>query len=70
MGFAQDRYQPGALRSPQWRQAPLSGITIAGGGIKTLQLVAGPGPQRPSALVRVQAPMAGRLSGRGLARTA
>jgi hypothetical protein len=49
MVFAQGQYQPGALRGPQWRQAPLNGITIAGAGIKGLQLMAGPGPQRPGA---------------------
>jgi hypothetical protein len=70
MAFAPGRYQPHALRGPQWRQAPLNGITIAGSGVKNPQLVAGPGPQRPSALVRIQAPMAGRLSGRRPARTA
>ncbi|MCW2905545.1 MAG: hypothetical protein JWL68_334 [Actinomycetia bacterium] len=30
MAFTQGRYQPHALRGPQWRQAPLNGITIAG----------------------------------------
>jgi hypothetical protein len=70
MAFAQGQYQPNALRGPQWRQAPLNGITIAGSGVKSLQLVAGLGPQRPSALVRIQAPMAGRLSDRWPARTA
>ena len=70
MAFAQDRYQLGALRGPQWRQTPLNGIMIAGAGTKSLQLVAGAGPQRPSALVRVQAPTAARIGGRALARTA
>jgi hypothetical protein len=46
MVFAQGRYQLGALRGPQWRQAPLNGITIAGAGVKGLQFMAGPGPQR------------------------
>jgi hypothetical protein len=70
MVFAQGQYQPGALRGPQWRQAPLNGITISGAGVKGLQLMAGPGPQRPGAGGGIEAPMAGRLSGRRPARTA
>ena len=70
MAFAPGRYQPDVLHGPQWRQAPLNGITMAGAGVKGLQLVAGPGPQRPGALVCIRAPMAGRLSDRRPARTA
>jgi hypothetical protein len=70
MAFAQGRYQSGVLRGPQWRRAPLNGITMAGAGVKGLHLVADPGPRRPGALVCIRAPMAGRLSGRRPARTA
>jgi hypothetical protein len=49
MALTRGRYQPDALRGPQWRQAPLNGITMAGAGVKGLQLLAGPGPQRPAA---------------------
>jgi hypothetical protein len=70
MAFAQGRYQSGVLRGPQWRQAPLNGITMAGAEVKGLHLVADHGPQRPGALVCIGAPIAGRLSGRRPARTA
>lgn len=49
MVFAQGRYQPGTLRGPKWRQAPLNGITIAGAGVKGLPFMAGPGQKRPGA---------------------
>jgi hypothetical protein len=49
MAFAHGRYQPGALRGPQGRQAPLNGITMAGAEVKGLQFMTGPGPQRPIA---------------------
>ena len=55
MALTQGRYQPGVLRGPQWRQAPLNGITIAGAGVKGLQLMAGPGPQRPGAWGGIEA---------------
>ena len=44
MAFAHSRYQLGALRGPQWRQAPLNGIKVTGAVVKSLQLMAGPGP--------------------------
>ncbi len=56
MAFAQGRYQPGALRGPQWRQAPLNGIRMAGAGVQGRQLLAGPGPQRPGAGGGIQTP--------------
>jgi len=31
MAFTQSRYQPGALRSSQWRRAPLNVVGLAGG---------------------------------------
>ncbi len=49
MAITQGRYQPDALRGPQWRQAPLNGIGMAGAGVKGLRLLAGRGPQRPGA---------------------
>lgn len=49
MVFALGRYQPGTMHGPQWRQAPLNGIAIAGAGVKGLQFMAGPGPKRPGA---------------------
>jgi hypothetical protein len=69
MALTRGRYQPDALRGPQWRQAPLNGITMAGAGVKGLQLLAGPGPQRPGARGGIGTPMAGCLSGRRPART-
>ena len=56
MAFAQGRYQPDALRGPQWRQAPLNGIRTASAGAKGLQLMAGPGPQQPGAGGGIEAP--------------
>jgi hypothetical protein len=70
MAFAQGRFQPGAWHGPQWRQAPLNGIRMTGTGVKSLQLMAGPGPQRPGAGGGIQVPMTRRLSGRMPARTA
>jgi hypothetical protein len=70
MAIAQGRYQPDALRGPQWRQAPLTGIRMAGARVKGLQLLAGRGPQRPGAGGGIQLPMAGCLSGRKPAQTA
>ena len=49
MAFEQGRY-------PQWRQAPLNGIRMAGAGVKGLQLTAGLGPQRPGAGGGIEAP--------------
>ena len=48
MAFAQGRYQSGVLRGPQWRRAPLNGITMAGAEVMGLHLVADPGPRRRS----------------------
>jgi hypothetical protein len=70
MAFEQGRYQPGALRGRQWRQAPLNGTRMAGAEVKSLQLMAGAGPQRPNARGGIQAPVAGHLSGGAPARTA
>ena len=70
MAFAQGRYQPGVLRGPQGRQAPLNGITMAGTGVKGRQLIAGPDDSGPVPGGGIEAPMAGRLSGRRPARTA
>ena len=70
MAFAQGRYQPGALRGPHWRHAPLKGIRIAGAGVKGLQLTARSGTVAAMCWGGVQALMAGRLSGRRPARTA
>ncbi len=70
MAFTQGRYQPGVLRGPQWRPAPLAGITMAGAGSEGRQLTAAPGAQRPAAGGGIQAPAAGCLSGRRPARTA
>jgi len=56
MALAQGQYQLGALRGPRWRQAPLKGIRMAGVGVKGLQLMAGPGPQRPGAVGGIEAP--------------
>ena len=47
MAFTQGRYQPGVLRGPQGRQAPLNGITMAGTGVKDRQLIAGPDRSGP-----------------------
>jgi hypothetical protein len=69
MAFTQSRYQPGVLRGPQGRQAPLNGITMVGAGIKGLQLIAGPDRSGPVPGDGIEAPMAGRLSGRRPART-
>jgi hypothetical protein len=38
MTFAQGRYQPDTLHGPQWRQAPLTGIRVAGAAADGLQL--------------------------------
>ena len=70
MAFAQGRYQPDVLHGPQWRQAPLNGITMVGSGVKGLQLIAGPDRSGPVPGGGIEAPMAGRLSGRRPARTA
>ena len=70
MAFTQGRYQPGVVRGPQWRPAPLAGIRMAGAGIEGLQLTAAPGAKRPVAGGGIQAPAAGCLSGRRPARTA
>jgi hypothetical protein len=69
MAISQGRYQPGALRGPQWRQAPLNGIGMAGAGVKGLRLRAGQ-PQRPGAGAGIPTPTAGCLSGRRPTRTA
>lgn len=47
MAFAQGRYQPDILPGPQWRQAPLNGIRIAGAWLKGLQLTAVQGGSGP-----------------------
>lgn len=70
MAFAQGRYPPDILRGPQWRQAPLNGIRMAGAGTKGLQLRAVQGAQRPGSGGGIQAPAAGCLGGRRSARTA
>ena len=68
MAFTQGRYQPDVLRGPQWRQAPLTGIRMAGAGIEGLQLTAA--QAQVPVLGGIQAPAAGCLSGRRPARTA
>jgi hypothetical protein len=70
MTFAQGRYQPDTLHGPQWRQAPLTGIRMAGARIEGFRLTAARGAQRPGAGGGIQAPAAGCLSGRRPARTA
>jgi hypothetical protein len=70
MAFAQGRYQPDVLHGPQWRQAPLNGIRMAGAGVKGLQLITGPDRSGPVPGSGIEAPMAGRLSDRRPARTA
>lgn len=70
MVISQGRYQPGALRGEQWRQAPLNGMGMAGAGVKGPRFLAGRGPQRPGAGAGLPAPAAGCLSGRRPARTA
>jgi hypothetical protein len=70
MAFAQSRCQPGVLRGPQGRQAPLNGITMAGAEVKDGQLIAGPDLSGPVPGGTIEAPMAGRLSGHRPARTA
>jgi hypothetical protein len=70
MAFAQDQYQPDVLHGRQWRQAPLNGITMAGAGVKDLQLITGPDRSGPVPGGGIEAPTAGRLSARRPARTA
>ncbi len=70
MAFAQGRYQPGALRGPQWRQAPLNGIRMAGAGVQGRQLLACQDRSGPVLGAVSKPPMAGCLSGRRPARTA
>jgi hypothetical protein len=61
MALARGRHQPAALRGPQWRQAPLNGISVA--GATGLVFLAGRGPQRPWTEGGIQTPRAGCLSG-------
>jgi hypothetical protein len=70
MAFTQSRYQPGVLRGPQRRQAPLNGITMAGAEVRGRQLIAGPDRSGPVPGGGIEAPMGGRLSGHRPARTA
>ena len=56
MAFTQGRYQRDVLRGPQWRQAPLAGIRMAGAAIEGLQLTAAQGAKRPGAGGGIQAP--------------
>ena len=70
MAFAQSRCQPGVLRGPQGRQAPLNGITMAGAEVRGRQLIAGPDRSGPVPGNGIEVPMAGRLTGPRPARTA
>jgi hypothetical protein len=70
MAFAQSRCQSGVLRGPQGRQAPLTGITMAGAEVKGRQLIAGPDRSGPVPGSGIEALMTGRLSGLRPARTA
>ena len=46
MAFTQGRCQPGVLRGPQGRQAPLNGITMAGIGAPMAGRLSGRRPAR------------------------
>ena len=70
MAFTQSRCQPGVVRGPRGRQAPLTGITMAGAEVKGRQLIAGPDRSGPVRGSGIQAPMTGRLTGPRPARTA
>ncbi len=70
MAFTQSRYQPGVLRGPRGRQAPLNGITMAGAGVEGRQFIAGPDRSGLVPGGGIGAPRAGRLSGHRSARTA
>ena len=67
MAFTQDRYQRDILHGPQWRQAPLNGVRMAGAAAESLQLTAAQA-QRP--MLGGIPPVAGWLSSRRPARTA
>ena len=59
MTFTQGLRRPGVVRGPQWRQARLNGISMAGAAVTGVQPFAGPCERRHETAAGIRAPGGG-----------